>query len=79
MADQNGISPFTVSGLTDGTYYFIVVAHNEYGDTLSNCIIVTVSIAEDVTDIPGYHLLYLGITIFLISIVLIQFIKNRIK
>jgi len=33
-----------LSGYTDGTYYFIVVAHNEYGGTLSNCILVDVQI-----------------------------------
>jgi len=36
-----------LSGYLDGTYYFIVVAHNEYGDTLSNCISVTVAIIYD--------------------------------
>ena len=29
---------------SNGTYYFIIVAHNEIGDTLSNCISVVVSI-----------------------------------
>ncbi|GAH32973.1 unnamed protein product, partial [marine sediment metagenome] len=33
-----------LSGYTDGTYYFIAVAHNAYGDTLSNCIEVVVQI-----------------------------------
>jgi hypothetical protein len=56
-----------LSGYSDGTYYFIVVAHNDYGDTLSNCIHVVVrlppgsfllSIPDDVgTDIDGiFHL-----------------------
>ncbi|MFX0148929.1 MAG: Ser-Thr-rich GPI-anchored membrane family protein, partial [Candidatus Hodarchaeota archaeon] len=27
----------SLSGYSDGTYYFIAVAHNQYGDTLSNC------------------------------------------
>jgi len=33
-----------LSDYSDGTYYFIVVAHNDYGDTLSNCIEVVVGI-----------------------------------
>ena len=33
-----------LNGYSEGTYYFIVVAHNEYGDTLSNCIQVVVDI-----------------------------------
>jgi len=32
-----------------GTYYFIVVAHNEYGDTLSNCIQVNVELSIPLT------------------------------
>ncbi|MFW9943057.1 MAG: ABC transporter substrate-binding protein [Candidatus Thorarchaeota archaeon] len=35
---------FQVSGLTSGDYFFIVEAHNIYGNTLSNCINVTVQI-----------------------------------
>lgn len=31
-----------LSGYSDGIYYFIVVAHNENGDTMSNCIKVYV-------------------------------------
>ena len=38
-----------LSGYTDGTYYFIVVAHNNYGDTLSNCIQVDVLLVYDIT------------------------------
>ncbi len=34
----------TLSEYSDGTYYFIVVAYNDYGDTLSNCITVVVAI-----------------------------------
>ncbi|MHA1497318.1 MAG: ABC transporter substrate-binding protein, partial [Promethearchaeota archaeon] len=33
-----------LSGYTTGAYYFIVVAYNEYGETLSNCVIVNVQI-----------------------------------
>ena len=35
-----------LSGYSNGTYYFIVVAHNEYGDTLSNCIEVVVEVGS---------------------------------
>ncbi|MFX1535755.1 MAG: Ser-Thr-rich GPI-anchored membrane family protein, partial [Promethearchaeota archaeon] len=35
-----------LSGYSDGTYYFIVVAHNQYGDTLSNCLQVDVLISN---------------------------------
>jgi len=31
---------------TDGTYYFIVVAYNNYGETISNCIKVNIEISK---------------------------------
>ena len=42
----NEITDLTLAltGYEDGTYYFIVVVHNDYGDTLSNCIEVVVGI-----------------------------------
>ena len=36
-----------LSSYSDGTYYFIVVAHNDYGSTLSNCIGITIAIPLD--------------------------------
>ncbi|MFX1589190.1 MAG: CARDB domain-containing protein, partial [Promethearchaeota archaeon] len=38
---------FVLSGYLDGTYYFIVVAHNDYGTTKSNCIKVVVQQQQD--------------------------------
>ncbi|KKM16659.1 hypothetical protein LCGC14_1683620 [marine sediment metagenome] len=34
----------SLSGYTDGTYYFIVVAYNNYGQTISNYVKVIVQI-----------------------------------
>ncbi|MHA1188615.1 MAG: CARDB domain-containing protein, partial [Candidatus Heimdallarchaeota archaeon] len=42
LADEITDLTFALSGYSDGTYYFIVVAHNDNGDTLSNCIQVNV-------------------------------------
>ncbi|MBY9004458.1 MAG: hypothetical protein KGD73_10835 [Candidatus Lokiarchaeota archaeon] len=44
LADGITDLELVLDGYPDGTYYFIVVAHNEYGDTLSNCIQVVVDI-----------------------------------
>ncbi len=44
LVNQSAISPFSVSGLLNGTYYYMVVAHNEFGVKLSNCTSVTVAI-----------------------------------
>jgi hypothetical protein len=51
-----------LSGYTDGTYYFIVVAHNTYGDTQSNCIEVIVQIPSD-GGIPEYIIIITAIII----------------
>jgi ABC-type transport system substrate-binding protein len=62
-----------LSGYTDGTYYFIVVAHNAYGDTLSKCIEVIVQIQG----IPGYNLYFIFAAIGIISALTIR--KRRKK
>lgn len=36
----------SLSDYTDGTYYFIVIAHNQYGDTLSNCYQVDILVPK---------------------------------
>jgi len=65
-----------LSGYTDGTYYFIVVAHNAYGDTLSNCIEVIVQIPSD-GGIPGYNLYFIFGAIGVVSAITIG--KRRKK
>ncbi|MFW9880336.1 MAG: Ser-Thr-rich GPI-anchored membrane family protein, partial [Candidatus Thorarchaeota archaeon] len=45
LAYQNATSPFQITGLTNGTYFFIIVAYNETGSTLSDCIMVEVQIS----------------------------------
>ncbi|MFX1356673.1 MAG: S8 family serine peptidase [Promethearchaeota archaeon] len=78
IAYQTGISPLSISGLENGTYYYIVVAHNRYGDTLSNCIEVVVSIPSPPTPggISGYNLIFV---ITIVSLVSIFIVKKRIN
>jgi surface protein len=74
LADE--ITDFTLlcSSYSDGTYYLIVVAHNNDGDTLSNCIMVTVVREDGSPDnplvIPSFNLVLiiavLGVTISLV-------------
>ena len=40
--------------LPSGFYYFIIVAHNNFGDTLSNCIVIHVQIYDESS---GYWIL----------------------
>jgi surface protein len=67
-----------LSNYTDGTYYFIVVAHNENGDTLSNCI--SVKVGGDPTSTPiniplgNYYLIMMLIG----TIGLVVYIKRKL-
>ena len=69
-----------ITGYSNGTYYFIVVAHNANGDTLSNCLIVIVGIPpEEPSDgvIPGYPI-YLLLTFFTVMTAIL-IMKKREK
>ena len=65
-------SAYLISGLPDGTYYYIIVAFNEYGNTSSNCIQVIVSGNVDEDIIPGYNLFTLISMILILSVIIIQ-------
>lgn len=60
-----------LSGYSTGIYYFITVAKNNYGITLSNCIIVTVGIPSG-GGIPGYGTLFFVITLLSISVLIFK-------
>ena len=72
LENQIGISPYLISGLLDGAYYYIVVAFNEYGNTSSNCIQIMVSGSVDEVIIPGYSLFILICIISIFSVIIIQ-------
>jgi len=61
-----------LTGYDEGIYYFIVVAHNQYGDTISNCIYIRIVNEIATPVIPGYSI-FLLIGIFgIISIIMIR-------
>ncbi|MFW9987178.1 MAG: C1 family peptidase [Candidatus Odinarchaeota archaeon] len=64
LEEGNTNRSIALSGYNNGTYFFIVVAYNKFGDTLSNCleIVVTIPPEEDGGDdgIPGYDLLFIA-------------------
>jgi len=78
LAFQNATAPYSITGLPDGTYYYIVAAYNEYGYTLSNCISVKVIIEDGV---PGYNGFLLLAILGLVSIFLVfrHFKKKNLK
>ncbi len=78
---QTANSPSSINGLSDGTYYYIAVAYNANGYTLSNCIAITVEIPpeEPITPpniVPGYDI-SLIIAIFGICSILVYYYKRR--
>ncbi|MBA7631843.1 hypothetical protein ES703_39379 [subsurface metagenome] len=44
LENQTGVSPYLISGLSNGTYYFVVVSFNQFGNITSNCISVEVKL-----------------------------------
>lgn len=44
LADKNGTSPHSISGLGGGMHYYLVVAYNESGQTFSNLMPVEVAL-----------------------------------
>lgn len=49
FANQTAQSPFSISGLSNGRYYFAVAAYNEMGYTLSNNVYITIKLPFDMT------------------------------
>ncbi len=62
---------YSITGLPNGTYYFVVVAHNFAGDTLSNCLEVIVGSGEN-EEIPGYNLLIILVAFVSVTAIIIK-------
>jgi hypothetical protein len=76
LADDISALSMALSGYTDGTYYFIIVAHNSVGETLSNCISITVAKEGGLPEIPGYDVMLIG-AVLGIAIALVIKKKHR--
>ncbi|MFX1304320.1 MAG: hypothetical protein ACFE9X_13275, partial [Promethearchaeota archaeon] len=73
LAEDTQIHVLPLTGYQDGEYYFIAVAHNDYGDTLSKCIKVVVSTPKPAPPvIPGYNFYFLIGILCIISIWLVK-------
>ncbi|UCC21004.1 MAG: ABC transporter substrate-binding protein [Promethearchaeota archaeon] len=80
LAYQTALSPYPVTGLTEGDHYFIAVAHNNAGDTLSNCYKITVEFEEEPAEIIfGYNIILLCVLIGIISLIGIYSHQKKIK
>jgi len=72
LVDETTNMAHPLSGYSTGIYYFIAVAKNNYGITISNCIIVTVGIPSGGGGIPGYGTLFFVITLLSISVLIFK-------
>ena len=66
IIDQTAVSPLEINDMSSGIYYYIAMATNNNGKSLSNCIKVTVEIIIDI--VPGYNLLLILLAMSFISI-----------
>ena len=70
LADQTASSPYPITE-NSGTYFYIVVAFNEYGMIVSNCIKIEVNLPSDQLNIiPGYNIFLLIGTISIVLLIL---------
>ena len=81
VLDQTATTPFPVLGLPNGEYYFVVVAHNQYGDKLSNNVHITINISGSPTDpeIPGYNAIILTLIAICTTIILFKKRKKKFR
>ena len=81
---------YPITGLTNGTYYFIIESTNTYGTTLSNCIEIIVEIPPTPPTppgpgpspgIPGYEIISLISTMLITTgvLTLVLFKKNKLR
>ncbi len=61
-----------LSGYSTGDYYFIAVAENMAGLTLSNCVQITVSLPSSGGGIPGYSVFFLILAGLSISMIMLK-------
>ena len=71
IVDETTDMTHHLSGYSDGVYFFIAVAKNNHGITLSNCIMVTVGIPSS-SEIPGYSIFFLVLAALSISLIWIK-------
>jgi uncharacterized delta-60 repeat protein len=75
LANETNALSLPITNYPDGTYYFKGVAFNDYGNSTSNCISVTVTNPTPSTSKPkvyGYNLLLTCLIIGLTSVILIK-------
>lgn len=70
LVDETTDITLPLSGYSSGVYYFIAIAKNNFGVTISNNMIVTVIRPSE--EIPGYSTLFFVITLLSISVLIFK-------
>lgn len=86
---ESGYYEIKMSGWSDGTYYFVLIARNQYGNYTSNCVKVTVEFPteeqkkKDEKDAPLFdispYLPYIILTSLVAILILLYFINIKRK
>jgi len=79
LAEEITEQELPLSGYSNGRYFFIIVAYNDIGETLSNCISVMIFYEGGGGEIPGYELLFIIGTLGIALILLKKRISKKIK
>jgi len=81
-ANQTAISPFPISGLVNGEYYFTILAYNEHAATMSDNEYIIVYLSDSNGDktvivIPGYSFILILSIGFIVSLLLVKNILRK--
>ncbi|MEJ2249397.1 MAG: extracellular solute-binding protein [Candidatus Lokiarchaeota archaeon] len=80
ITNQSANSPYLITGLDIGEYYYVIVAYNDLGSTLSNCVKVTVEKPSSVINIPGYsEMIVLSIITVVLLILIFKTRRSKYK
>ena len=79
LANEINTLALSLSGFSNGTYFFVVVAFNDSGNKTSNVLIIIVELTVGTSTtpgIPGFNLIIVGLVIGIVSVILI---KKKLK
>jgi hypothetical protein len=84
LANETNSLSLPLSGYSNGSYYFVAKAINNFGIKTSNVIMITVEIPDGTPDtttppgIPGFNLIIVGLVTGIVSLILIKR-KSKLK
>jgi hypothetical protein len=79
LLDESPVLLYEELDYTDGTYYFVVVAKNRWGSTMSNnhVVIVELETSETNPEIPGFEVWTMLITLASVNVIVVIWKKKK--